>query len=306
MLRGQSSRRQKLLLLIPEIINIVIISTSLFSPICFSYDENNIFHRGPLGYSTHITLSLYLIILIVISMRTKNRTSFFEYQIIYIMSAVIAATGLIEAIYSIRTIGRTATVLCTIFYYMFFQTEEYNHELENESSRIQGLLITNSHEPMTGLLNKSAFSDACRKILEEKLFSSIAYIFIDIDNFKRINDTLGHLSGDAAIIDTAHILSSSFDEDDLVCRFGGDEFCICLLDISFDELSEKLEDCCIALQREYSTEQFDGLIHVTSSIGAIYASASDNPGYLQLQRAADKALYEAKKAGRNRVVINSL
>lgn len=153
---------------------------------------------------------------------------------------------------------------------------------------------------LTGLLNKQTFEDETTKYIQDNTAVSSAFIFVDMDFFKTINDQLGHSMGDQVIKDTAIKLQVIFANCDLVSRFGGDEFCIFVKDIPAETLVDKLNFAIDKLADVYSNNGIR--IQLTGSIGATYCS-NPNVDYEQLFACADKALYEAKKNGRNQFVL---
>lgn len=151
-------------------------------------------------------------------------------------------------------------------------------------------------DALTGLLNKQAFYEESTQYLINNKYRPSAVIFLDIDNFKSVNDALGHMAGDQAIIDTATKIQKIFANIDIISRFGGDEFCIFVKDISKRTLTNKLNWTLEKLSTIYS----DGTkeIAVTTSIGVAIAP-NDGVDIHTLLTAADKALYYSKENGKN-------
>ena len=165
--------------------------------------------------------------------------------------------------------------------------------------RLKNMAMTDA---LTGVPNRRAFIERCQFLNDEGGARSVA--ILDIDHFKRVNDTFGHAAGDAVIKHLAESLARSIRSDDMVARLGGEEFALILNSESKDKAHQRLE----ALRQEIEQSQvtFDGeQIGYTISIGALFI-ADDESASSDLEQAvldhADKALYEAKKSGRNRVV----
>lgn len=304
-MRNNRNRRLQIALSVPGIINVLVVSSAFFTDIAFSYTRENVFKRGPLGYCTHFTLFLYVALVVAVAIKETIHEYDFELMIIYLMAAVIIASVVIEAVFSIRSIGRTSVVLCILFYYMFFQTEEYKLKMQRKKAQINGLITKNRLDPLTGLLNKQAFKEMCTDILNDENNQSITFLFIDMDHFKDVNDNLGHTVGDKAIINTAHKIVENFREEDIKCRFGGDEFCLCLPDISYKDLCACLDSALIGLQQEYRDDEDKMSIKVTASIGAVYCINDSYVTYDRMIALADEAVYEAKKTGRDTYVIKT-
>ena len=156
----------------------------------------------------------------------------------------------------------------------------------------------------TGLNNVRQFdnelNNVAQNLTEESL---VALLFIDIDSFKKINDTYGHQNGDKLLEDLGKILLSSCNCSDIVSRNGGDEFSILMTDCPRDKILGVAERIRSAVQ-ERKFYLIDGqIINITVSIGvAIYPDTVKDISLI-LER-ADLALYEAKRSGRNRVVLD--
>lgn len=124
-------------------------------------------------------------------------------------------------------------------------------------------------------------------------------IAIDIDHFKKINDKHGHTTGDAVLVALSTRLKSVCVEDEIICRFGGEEFVVFLPETSLNEAANAAE----RMRSQIDEEDFPYTGNVTISLGV--ASVMENDINLALQQ-ADEALYEAKRTGRNKVVIHKV
>jgi diguanylate cyclase (GGDEF)-like protein len=153
-------------------------------------------------------------------------------------------------------------------------------------------------DPLTGLLNRSAFAQRLGELqhqIDQGAESSLGFLVGDIDHFKRINDEHGHPVGDAVLRDVAYAMRSELRAFDLVYRLGGEEFAILLPGADLAKTREIAE----RLRRAVAGSSTGG-ISVTMSFGA-GAVGGDGVRLAQLYAQADAALYEAKRAGRNRV-----
>lgn len=125
-------------------------------------------------------------------------------------------------------------------------------------------------------------------------------VMIDIDNFKRINDTYGHGVGDYVLCEMTEHLESALRDMDRVCRWGGEEFIVILPDTDSDEAKKVAEH----LRERIDLHDFNETRHVTISLGV--AAIKDKDKYIQtLIKRADDALYIAKRSGKNRVIVGS-
>lgn len=151
------------------------------------------------------------------------------------------------------------------------------------------------------MYNRRFFFEAAESIVKKahRNQSPLLVAMLDIDHFKLINDTYGHDVGDIAIKEVASILKQSVRSSDLISRFGGEEFCLLLENISMDEARELLENIRIKFESNIIQCQ-NNAISYTVSIGAFYGNSSDIEAMI---KDADLNLYEAKKNGRNKVVL---
>jgi diguanylate cyclase (GGDEF)-like protein len=158
------------------------------------------------------------------------------------------------------------------------------------------------HDPLTGLANRSLFSLRVAAALARD-DNAPAVMFLDLDDFKHVNDTLGHAAGDALLVTVAERLRSSLREDDLAARLGGDEFAVLLEHApSAVEAERAAERVLGALLAPLSVEGH--VVRVRASIGVALASRGVSTAD-QLLRNADLAMYAAKAGGRSRCAIFS-
>jgi diguanylate cyclase (GGDEF)-like protein len=162
-----------------------------------------------------------------------------------------------------------------------------------------------SHDGLTSLYNRRAFNDFLERAVarEDRQGGHFALLLLDIDRFKKLNDTYGHPAGDAALRHTAQLLTHQLRKSDLAARFGGEEFAVLLASTDHagaHHLAEK-----VRAEVEHGRLVYDGArLGVTVSIGvAVWPADGRDPG--ALVAAADRALYAAKESGRNRVVAAS-
>jgi diguanylate cyclase (GGDEF)-like protein len=151
---------------------------------------------------------------------------------------------------------------------------------------------------LSKLYNRITTQQKAEKLLANAKPNEMLVLFmIDLDNFKQINDSLGHLYGDAVIIETAHRLKHIFRENDVVGRLGGDEFAIFIPNVpTVDFIEEKAKNICTSMS---APVLFDNIPKsVGCSIGIAYTTSSCS--FKDLYEMADKALYVAKSKGKNR------
>ncbi len=167
-------------------------------------------------------------------------------------------------------------------------------ELANNQLRLQAY-----HDSLTGLPNRHAFYESLQKTIDhsKKFNLKFSLIFIDLDNFKEVNDTLGHDYGDLLLINTAKRLLGCVRESDIVARLGGDEFTLVIQDLcSKERISVVANDILKSLSIAYQLN--DERVFVSGSIG-ITIYPDDGESVEDLVKHADQAMYESKHAGRN-------
>ena len=136
----------------------------------------------------------------------------------------------------------------------------------------------------------------------ERNRKSVGAVMIDIDHFKRFNDTFGHDAGDALLRDFGSLLRTRTRKEDIACRFGGEEFILILPDASLGDTYKRAEELRLAAQHLNVTHRGQTLGDITASMGAaLYPEHARTTE--ELVRAADEALYRAKAAGRDRVIL---
>ncbi len=162
---------------------------------------------------------------------------------------------------------------------------------ENEETQ---MLIRHQaeHDALTDLLNRGSFEKILR--IYETGPSPFALILVDVDTFKSVNDTYGHAVGDAILKQVSSCLKKAFRSIDYVCRIGGDEFAVIMVDMTTD-LKYTIEDKIAAANEQLKAGE-NGLPSVSLSVGAAFSDRK-NPGE-SLFKDADKALYYVKEHGR--------
>ena len=156
------------------------------------------------------------------------------------------------------------------------------------------------HDPLTELPNRQLFHDRVGHALERRQTGQVAVLFIDLDDFKTVNDSFGHACGDEVLVAAAHRLQSCARAGDTVARLGGDEFALLVEDVTASQVTAVADRVLEALSEP--PVEFSG--H-TTTLGASIGIAVAGPGETSetLLRNADLAMYEAKLEGRSRHVI---
>ena len=184
---------------------------------------------------------------------------------------------------------------------------ETNENLSQKLAEIEALQIKLKEEairdPLTGLYNRRFLQETLNREIAHADRASIplSLAMIDLDHFKKINDTYGHLIGDLFLITLGNLLAQKTRSSDVSCRYGGEEFVIVMPAATLEEAAQRTDQ----LRVEFSEMKIDtgnGKIGITLSAGVagypIHGNSDKN-----LLDAADRALYAAKAKGRNRVLV---
>jgi diguanylate cyclase (GGDEF)-like protein len=172
-------------------------------------------------------------------------------------------------------------------------------EVIEENRRLEELATT---DPVTLVLNRRAFADRLRVEMDRsrRFGSSLSILMIDIDHFKRVNDTAGHLAGDNVLREVASEIGDAVRTVDIVARYGGEEFVVILPETAL----EGAEVFGERLRERISGREFlagDGKIRLTVSVGIATFPTQDVSTADELFARADSAMYRAKDSGRNQV-----
>ena len=188
------------------------------------------------------------------------------------------------------------------------QRELFSIELNNAQSELVAKLGEARRQamfdPLTRLWNRRGGIDLLNKALDEALRHdyTLGICLADIDNFKSVNDQYGHQVGDEVLSRIARTIVGSVRPQDLVCRYGGDEFLVIVHDVDQKDCAEIAERVCDGI-RSAPVRTREGTARVTLSIGIAMRNRGDGITTHGLIEKADQALYSSKRAGRDRVSI---
>jgi len=185
-----------------------------------------------------------------------------------------------------------------------FSKEEFSCRINNIVEALENLnIVTNNanRDFLTGLYNRRYFFTNMNEYIENnEEQQNYAIAMVDIDFFKKINDTHGHDNGDKVIVALANILTSNTNQHDIVSRFGGEEFCIILKDIDKDKAEDILNRLRETVENTIVYTDKNEKISFTISTGAVMNSEKSlNDSIVD----ADAMLYQAKETGRNKVIF---
>ena len=201
-------------------------------------------------------------------------------------------TSLLLLLAFMGTVVSTGLVLNTV-------VGERSRAFEALAQALKTLKEETIRDPLTNLYNRRFLRDYLSRELLRAAREGIrvAVIMIDLDRFKRVNDTAGHAAGDFVLTEIATLLKHHIRGTDIACRYGGEEFTLVLPNATLQSARSRAEAICSAIREEGAQ-----LMGVTASLGvAIFPDHAAEPE--SLLRAADKALYDAKGRGRNQVRI---
>ena len=174
-------------------------------------------------------------------------------------------------------------------------------DISERKAMLDHLKIMAEHDGLTGLHNRSYFQNEMERFLErvKRTGQTCALLYIDLDNFKYVNDTLGHAAGDRLLIEVASILNKRARKTDVIARMGGDEFTILLYNVSHDQATNTAESFRKKLAN-YRFRQSGESVDLGCSIG-VTLIAPQTQGISEIMSQADLACHLAKLAGRNRI-----
>jgi len=178
------------------------------------------------------------------------------------------------------------------------------HDVSKERRLHRALHYQASHDALTGLINRREFENRLTAAVEnarQDAGSRHALLYLDLDQFKLVNDTCGHPAGDQLLKQITGVLQSRVRSGDTLARLGGDEFGILLQSCSLDQ-ALRIADSLRQAIRDFRFIWQDGVLEVGASIGIVEIT-SDTPTVANVMSAADVACYSAKDLGRNRVQL---
>lgn len=205
-----SSLKKEISILMPLIINGVIVLATPSSDLIFKINSDNIYSRGPLFIIPVMTTYFYLFYSFIFMYLNKNKVGRIEYLPLTLFCFFPTIGGLIQVLSYGMLLQWSITAFSLIILYTFLQ---------------QQMLQT---DQLTGVWVRQKLICHLNSIKKKNSISKFSIVFIDLDEFKEINDTFGHLEGDKALITAVNLIKPNLHEGDLITRYGGDEFVILL------------------------------------------------------------------------------
>lgn len=232
----------------------------------------------PISFSTHA---------FALSMGVMGVTYFARAAVVgFNPNVSVAPVTLAGTHQSVLIFGALFVVCSSMSFYSMVQ-EEQQREIRERAKR----------DPLTGLFNRRAFFESAEKLTQEKILFSI--VMIDIDHFKLINDSHGHLGGDAVLSFAGRLIANMFRVDDISCRFGGEEFCVLIRNCDATQAAQQANLLVDKFRQSVIRLPESADVKVTISAGVSEHALGQK--ILRTIQAADEALYSAKHGGRNQV-----
>jgi diguanylate cyclase len=216
-------------------------------------------------------------------------------------SLVDIAPVLKEVVAATRTIAKETLMARDELQTMRQQADMTQTEISKLHQELDRVSAQARHDPLTGALNRRGLEEALEKEIStvRRKESSLSVALLDIDNFKALNDALGHVMGDTALAHLADVARECMRPQDTLARYGGEEFVILLPDTPM----EKGVEAMIRLQRELTKRFFmAGTEKVLITFSAGVAQLTNEEAGMEAIRRADQAMYLAKRSGKNRVI----
>jgi diguanylate cyclase (GGDEF)-like protein len=261
-------------------------------------------YTRPPNYIFHIITDI--IVIMVVYYGIPNRL------ILWALGSILYSASIIFVLVSSKSDIPPAAIFTSIFALVMVNFGGLFLVRRMNGYRRKHFLISNeldnlaSHDSLTGILNRRMFLELSEKELAryKRYHQNFLLLIMDIDRFKDINDTYGHLEGDKVLKELAKIISSRIRSSDIFGRIGGDEFGLLLIETSLGKVSDIANQLRAACQEARITTDDNRIIKFTISVGLTETRGSDTNLDDTIRR-ADVALYKAKQAGKDVVVISS-
>lgn len=245
-------------------------------------------------------LALTAVILIILIRRHFHRYVFEEFEKIdNTIGSLISGDG--DAEFGSSSVPELQEVITSLNHWKStFSRQE--QQISDTALKLREARIASEHDSLTGLINRYGFEKRIRPLLGKSAPAGVL-LMMDLDNFKNLNDSLGHPEGDNALKLTASFLKNEFRNIDLIARLGGDEFVVYIYNppvLEHEVLEARLHDILNHLHKLLPGKYLD--CGLSLSIGAVYVNGETS--YEDLYRQVDEALYEAKENGKGQFVIH--
>lgn len=204
-------------------------------------------------------------------------------------------------LYSYVTLIMSIIAFSILGFLVAVQLERYNKENIEQSKKLERLALV---DELTDTFNRRAFFKIGHKLLKQAVREGkvISIIMMDIDHFKKVNDTYGHKTGDIVLKEFVNAIKQIIRENDFLARIGGEEFVLLLYDVNLKETDTLINKILNRIRTLQIPLENGKNLQITASMGVYTFKPEEKSEIQQALINADKALYVAKKTGRNRVV----
>ncbi len=296
--RAEVAMRLRRISIAPYFVYLALLLYNLRDGLLFSCDADGALAHGPLFFLPATLYGAYTVWMVVVVVSNRNRIVSAKLRRLLLVMPLLTAAGV--------WVQSVADGWLTIapFYgvgvfiaYLFIQESRTRRMLDSTKTIVQTLSAAADTDEMTGLLNRSASMRHIADLMEHACDRGCALLLLDVDRFKRINDTLGHVQGDGALQAFAAALKSHFRSSDIVGRLGGDEFVVFLPNMAD---AEKLRSILLRLLERIATIYAgeNGEMQLSASIGVVMDDMGGE-NVMSLYTKADEALYYVKRHGKN-------
>ncbi len=275
--------------LIPLGIVVIIQQFAFYTKWVFYYNENNDFIRGPLGYISQAVTVLYLLEAAVELALTKVFNRKVNVALVVVVFIYVTMAMIFESLLDIRSLGTSSGIFSIVFFMFALQSTHLN------DARLR-LKAVSEVDGLSQLTNRMTGEKEIIDILKNK--EKGVFVILDIDNFKHINDTYGHMIGDEAIIKVADTLKNNLAKDDVIMRLGGDEFA--LYSSHFDSEADIISALNILSEKFHEIRlSCDQNVIINVSYGYDIYDGKAQDTFDSLYHSADEKLYAVKESKKN-------
>ena len=294
------TKKERIIAIIPLVINTVIFCSAFFTDIAFSFNENNVYIRGPLGFASHFICFFYMLYLAYLTIHDLRQERHGETKLLIFTLIALPIGNLLSFLSNVPGKLNTMIVFSTLFYYLYYYTQysmdlERNKITQTTSERVAAKI--SKKDILTNLGNRTSF---CSKLLEYDNYDNLYYVILDIDYLKLCNEKLGHVEGDNLIKDAAFCISEAFSPIGECFRVGGDEFAVLIHDHSEDDIINAIEE----MKHYVDGINLNRSLQLSLSYG--YSNRVDaNTSIEELFSLSDKCMYSMKyEARKNTPILN--
>ncbi len=260
---------------LPFLVNLVFSVLSVGGGYLFYLDSQNFYHRGKLFFILALSCYIYMTSTMVVVIAKRKRMQKKTFKSLLLFAVFPSVAGIIQSfVYGLSLIWVSMTISILMVYLSIQNNQMYTDHL-------------------TGLCNRKQLDSYLHEWSKKKGAKSLAGVMIDIDAFKTINDRWGHDAGDEALVETKKILEKTFKKDDLICRYGGDEFVVISLINDQSELEKNIHK--LRGNAEQFNQQRSVPYQINFSVGCDLYDQSSGMTFAQFFKKIDQLMYTNKR-----------